>query len=258
MDDLPSTVFTGHRLALMAHWICGYPSLGESADIMLKMAGKADILEIQIPFTDPLADGKTIMQAGQAALDKGVTPGDCFRLIRRIRGEIPIPVILMTYCNIPHRMGLEPFIRKAAGCGASGLIIPDLPFGEAMRWGYYEAMEKNRLLPVHVVSPGIAPTRARTIATLSGGFLYATLKVGITGAFERDEEISRTFLTSLRDWVDPLPVVAGFGLCSIRQIEQIRGLARGVVSGSHLIDTYKLGGTGAMIRRLGDLKKACQ
>jgi len=117
-------------IQLMTHVVAGYPSLEANEELIRLMARcGVKLIEIQIPFTDPLADGPTIMRANQAALDAGITPDHCFDLCARLSTELDVAFMFMTYANIPFAMGLGNFLDRAAASGASGLILPDLPMG---------------------------------------------------------------------------------------------------------------------------------
>jgi len=246
----------GQGLILMSHGVAGYPDLRESRRLLLTMSAHgADLLEVQIPFSDPLADGPTIMTASQAALDAGVTPKDCFGLIGDICRVIRTPVVVMTYLNIPHHLGMESFVRQSADAGAAGIILPDLPVDAPESAGYYRLMKQARLCPVPVISPGMASSRLDQVLKAAKGFVYLTLKVGITGARRDNDPAGIGFLRRVRKRT-PLPLLAGFGISSISQVRQVQKEVDGVVVGSHLIDLYRSRGREGIGEFLSRLKKA--
>ena len=183
MNNLIDEVFsTDNKIKIMTHVVAGYPDLEASKSLIKLMAESgADLVEVQIPFSDPLADGPTIMAANQKALDNGVTPDDCFEMAAEIKEAVSIPILLMTYVNIPFQMGMENFVESSAESGISGLIIPDIPFDEDNN-EYITSAVKYGIYPVQVVSPDVSIKRLERIVKVSGGFIYTTLKVGITGA----------------------------------------------------------------------------
>ena len=150
------------NLKLMTHVVAGYPDMETTERLVeVMVANGADLVEIQVPFSDPLADGPTILAAGQAALDSGVTPGDCFRLVERLKKKVDVPLLMMTYGNIPYRMGMDVFVRRCCESGVSGLIVPDLPFDEGSF--YVETAKKYGVYPIPVVSPGMQEDRLRGV-----------------------------------------------------------------------------------------------
>jgi len=248
MDNPIDRVFCEkERIKLMTHIVAGYPDLEKSFEIALAMAeGGADLLEIQIPFSDPIADGLTIMEANSVALLNGATPPKCFQLAKRLVHKVKIPLLFMTYANIPFHMGIAEFVRKSAECGISGLIIPDLTFDEKIE-GYLEHADRFGVYPINVVSPDIKEKRLEKIMEISKGFIYITLRVGITGEVKRIEETGMDFLRKVRKKTQR-PIAAGFGISSTAQVKQLEGLADAVVVGSHVIHLYKKSGLSGMER----------
>ncbi len=239
MDNPIDHIFSGKKeLKLMTHIVAGYPDLEKSGEIALAMAEYGvDLIEIQIPFSDPLADGRTIMAANQIALDHGITPCQCFQLAERLKKRINIPLLFMTYANIPFQMGLEKFVRRSRDSGLSGLIIPDLTFDERVE-GYFDYARRVGIYPINVVSPGPKKGRLGEILRISKGFIYITLRVGITGEVKRIGEEGINFIKEIRER-SKLPVAAGFGISSAVQVRQLEGLADIAVVGSHIIHLYE-------------------
>jgi tryptophan synthase alpha chain len=229
-------------LKLMTHVLAGYPDMETSRKLIKAMEKSgADIIEIQIPFSDPLADGPTIMAANEQALKNGVTPVDCLALAAELKGKVEVPLLFMTYVNIAYSMGMERFVARSAECGISGLIIPDLPRDE-INFGYYSYAERFGIHAVPVVSAGISVSRLKAMVKNATGFIYVTLRVGITGAARTVDPGGLRFIESVRKH-SSLPIAAGFGISSMKHAELLKGHADMIVMGSHLIDLYNSGGT---------------
>ena len=252
-NPIDTLLKASNKLKLMTHVVAGYPDLTTSARLVQTMAeAGADLIEVQIPFSDPGADGPTIMEASGTALDQGVTPDDCLALVSDLSAKVATPLLLMSYINIPYRMGMDRFCLHAAAAGARGLIIPDIPFDQDHE-DYYRAARSHKLYPIMVVSPGMAKKRLASIAGQAEGFLYATLKVGITGARRDIARDGLTFLRSLKT-ISPVPVAAGFGISSREQVKALEGIADIAVVGSHLINLFNQKG----IKAVGEFVKECK
>jgi len=248
LDDL----FKASRSTLlMAHLVAGDPDPDGSLDLALVLARNgADLLEIQIPFSDPLADGPAVMAANRRALERGARPEDAFRLMERIREKILIPMTVMSYGNIPFRMGFERFASRCGESGAGAAIIPDLPWDERLP-GLRKAFGRRGIHLVRPVSPGMSPVRLEAAVGEASGFLYATLRVGTTGASARIEDRGLDFIRRVKT-ASRLPAVAGFGVSSPEQAALLKGMVEAVVIGSRLIEVRSIGGlesVGAFIRR---------
>jgi tryptophan synthase alpha chain len=230
---------------LMAHVVAGDPDLDSSLNLAERMAQSgADLIEIQIPFSDPLADGPTIMASNQIALDNGVRPEDCFAMIRRLRERVSVPLLVMTYGNIPYRRGWKRFAGECAGAGASGVIIPDLPWDEPLP-GLSDALRSRGIHFIHLVSPGMSDDRLKTVLGLASGFLYLTLRVGTTGAVSGIEPQGLEFLRKVKS-LTRLPVAAGFGVSAPDQVKRLKGRVDAVIIGSHLINLRREQGVEAV------------
>lgn len=236
-------------IKIMTHVVAGYPDMAASKEIIMAMdESGADLIEIQIPFSDPLADGPTIMRANQASLENGTTAEDCFRAVGELHGLTRAPLLFMTYCNIPFTLGMESFVRESANCGVSGLIIPDLPFDEATE-GYHETARSYGLHPIPVVSPDVSMTRLIDICARSTGFIYTTLKVGITGAGTAIDPQGLAYIKRVKQKT-VLPIAAGFGISSPLQVKQLAGIADAAVIGSHMINLFNQSGLAAVTKFL--------
>ena len=236
MRNAIDNVFTRDGgIRLMTHVVAGYPDLDTSVELVRVMeACGVDMVEIQIPFSDPMADGPTIMRANQAALDGGMVPGRCFDLAADLTAASRIPILFMTYFNIPFVMGIEAFMRNSRDAGVSGLIVPDVPVDEADN-GYYDEALKNNIHAVRVISPGVRKERATRVLRGAGGFVYVTLKTGTTGSRRAIGESGLAYLEDARSYTG-IPIAAGFGISSPDHIRLLRGKADMAVIGSRVIE----------------------
>ncbi|HEY81296.1 MAG TPA: tryptophan synthase subunit alpha [Anaerolineae bacterium] len=222
------------QAAFMPYMPVGYPSPDLSPAIFhaLVDAG-ADLIEVGVPFSDPLADGPTIQAATQQALAQGVAPADAFALVRKLRAEgVTIPLILMGYVNPILAYGMARYVADAAAAGADGFIVPDLPPDEA---GELEALAAEYSLAViHLVAPTSTSERQALAAAHSSGFLYLVSVTGITGARDALPPHLADFVARVRSHTD-LPLAVGFGIGAPDQVRAVAELADGVVVGSALV-----------------------
>lgn len=233
-------------IQLMTHVVAGYPNLDVNVELIRLMAKRGvKLVEIQIPFTDPLADGPTIMRANQAALDAGITPRHCFDLCAALSKELPdVGFMFMTYANIPFALGLDRFLDQAKVSGASGLILPDLPWDEA-DGDYAEAARQRGLHPIMVISPDTEGQRLDSVLKRASGLVYTTLKVGITGAGASLDQMGVNYARNLKKKAG-LPIAAGFGISSPEHVRMLDGLADVAVIGSHIINLLDAKGLSAV------------
>ena len=232
-------------IQLMTHVVAGYPSLAANEELIRLMARRGvRLIEIQIPFTDPLADGPTIMRANQAALDTGITPEHCFDLCAKLSKELDVAFMFMTYANIPFAMGRDRFLDRVAASGASGVILPDLPWDEA-DGDYAELARARGLHPVMVISPDTEGQRLDAVLKRASGLVYTTLKVGITGAGASMDQAGVDYVRGLKTKAG-LPIAAGFGISRPEHVRMLDGLADAAVIGSHIINLMDAGGLAAV------------
>ena len=255
MKTIDQVFATGKKIGLMTHVVAGYPNLDATADLIRLMADTGvDLVEIQIPFSDPLADGPTIMRASQHALDNGITTDDCFKLAEDMAKKVDIPLLFMTYGNIPFAMGMERFMRRSADAGIQGLIIPDLPFDEETD-DHMNLARKADLKIIQVTSPSTNEERLEKVCAIAEGFIYSTLKVGITGAGTDIDDQGIAFLNRIRSLTD-LPIAAGFGISSPEHVEKLVGKTDVAVIGSHVINLYEkegMEGVAGFLRECGKI-----
>jgi tryptophan synthase alpha chain len=219
--------------ALIAYVMAGDPTLMQTGQIILEMekAG-ADLVEIGIPFSDPVADGPTIQKAAERALRQGVTLRSVLDLVLTLRRETKIPLILMTYCNPIFAFGIESFFKEAKGVGIDGLIVPDLPPEEAQA---FIAHGRRHLIDlVFLVAPTTPPDRIQKIVKVGTGFIYYVPLTGVTGSKLTDKEAVRERIRQVKSMTDR-PIAAGFGISTPEEAKEIAQVADGIIVGSALV-----------------------
>ena len=243
--------FSGHgrTAALMPYLMGGYPDTAASIECGLAAAGAgADLIELGVPFSDPLADGPVIHAAGTEALAGGVHLYDVLGVARELSSQVP--VVLMVYANPVLKRGAERFAAEAAEAGAAGLIVPDLPYDEA--GAVRDACDAAGLALVPLVAPTTTPERVAEIGRDARGFVYTVSLAGITG--ERDElppELGKT-VARVRESTD-VPVAVGFGISTAEHARRVAAVADGVIVGSRIVRAAGEGGAeavGAVVREL--------
>jgi tryptophan synthase alpha chain len=219
-------------ILLMTHIVLGYPNLDESRRVVEQMvAAGVDLMELQIPFSEPMADGPVILHANQKALAAGVTVDQCLELASKLSREFPIPFLFMTYYNIAFVRGPERFAREMRQAGVRGAIIPDLPYEEGA--GLLAAMAREELDPIFIYAPNTSDARMAEIAARARGLIYCVARKGVTGA--------TTDFAGLGDYLrrcrrhTQLPLALGFGVKDRKDVDAIKGLADIAVVGSETI-----------------------
>jgi tryptophan synthase alpha chain len=220
--------------ALIGYITAGYPTKASFRPLvrLLENAG-VDLLEIGVPFSDPLADGPTIQHSSQVALKNGVTLDWILKTVHQLRNDgVHLPFIFMSYCNPIHAMGLDRFFKRGQASGVDGLIIPDMIPEEAAP--YARMSEKYGMDLIYLVAPTTPKSRIRWIAQRTHGFLYAVSLTGVTGVRKALPGVVSRFLKSIRS-VCNKPIAVGFGLTTPNQVRAVGAHADGVIIGSALI-----------------------
>ncbi|VBB47792.1 Tryptophan synthase alpha chain [uncultured Desulfatiglans sp.] len=239
-------------LLVMAHLVAGYPSFPEGLRLIEAMvAAGVDMVEIQIPFSEPLADGPVIAAANQKALERGATVGQCLDFAAEAAQAFDIPFLVMTYYNIPYRYGLEAFAEALRTRGLKGAILPDLPVEEGS--ACFGALRRRGLSPIVLFSPLTSPERMRTLAGAADGFVYCVARKGVTGAVTCFDNGLAAYLTRCRE-ATRLPLAVGFGLKDREDIGFLRGRAEIAVVGSELMRCMERGGPEDARRFLEELR----
>jgi len=222
-----------HEKGLIAYVMAGDPSLSASEKIILEIerAG-ADIIEIGVPFSDPIADGPTIQKAADRALGQGVSLSDVLNLVANLRQKTKIPLILMTYCNPVLAFGLDRFFKEARRVGLNGVIIPDLPPDEAK--DFLPKARRALIDLIFLVAPTTPPERVERILAKGSGFVYYVPLTGVTGAKLQQKASICERVQALKTMTDR-PVAVGFGISSPQEAKEIAQTADGIIVGSALV-----------------------
>jgi tryptophan synthase alpha chain len=222
------------RTALMPYLTLGYPRRESALSLVpAAVAAGADLVELGVPFSDPLADGATIQAASQQALANGMTLARCLEQAAALRARgVAVPLVLMSYYNPILQMGPEPFARRAAAAGIDGAIVPDLPPEEA--GALRPALGAQGIDPIFLLPPTAGDERLRRVAAQSRGFLYLVSLAGVTGARDRLPAELEAFVARARR-LTGLPLAVGFGIGSPEQAARVARIADGVIVGSALV-----------------------
>lgn len=220
--------------AFMPYSVLGYPNREAGMETIRQVvAAGADLLELGIPFSDPLADGPTIQAATQQALDNGITVKECLSMTKTLRAEgIDTPAVFMGYVNPMMAYGLEKFVKDAVDAGVDGLIVPDLPPEEADELG--EICEAHGIALIQFLAPTSTPERIQLVTSKARGFIYLVSVTGITGARQDVASDLGAFVERVRDATDT-PLAVGFGIGNGEQAKAVGDLADGVIVGSALV-----------------------
>ena len=254
MKDRIALAFAGHgrRAALMPYLMGGHPDPQTSLAACEAAADAgADLIELGVPFSDPLADGPVIHAAATEALKNGVTPSDVLRQCEAVAARLP--VVLMVYANVVLSAGLEDYARAAAGAGAAGLIVPDLPHDEA---GELRAVcDAEGLALVPLVAPSTTPERLEAIGADARGFVYTVSLTGTTGErAELSPDLTAT-VERVRASTEA-PVAVGFGISTAAHASAVADLADGVIVGSRVVRAAADGGAAAVADLVSELDAA--
>ncbi len=247
------------RAAFVPYVTGGCPDQATCQELVKALDGLgSEIIEVGIPFSDPLADGPTIQLSSHLALEAGATPASVLESVAGIAADVDAALVVMTYVNPVLAMGCAEFARRAAGAGVSGVIIPDLPPEEADEW--LAACDQHGLAPVFMAAPGTPPERLERILSVGRGFLYYVSMDGVTGS---DLELGPERLAAMQRVraASSLPVAVGFGVATPKQAGALAPVADGVVVGSALVRRVLEAGSpaeavGAVSELAGELRGA--
>ncbi|MBI2852001.1 MAG: tryptophan synthase subunit alpha [Chloroflexi bacterium] len=219
--------------ALIGYVTVGYPSLEDTMKVVPLLAESGcDIVELGIPFSDPLADGVTIQKASFRALQNGVTPEVCLETARKLREKVGIPLVFMTYFNPVLSYGLDEFCSACNGAGIDGLIIPDLPPEEGEK--LQQSTGHCNLDLIYLLAPTSTESRIRLVAERSRGFIYLVSVTGVTGARAALPEDLTAFVARVRR-IAKQPLCIGFGISTPEQSKEVARIADGIIVGSRII-----------------------
>jgi tryptophan synthase alpha chain len=221
------------EILLMTHIVAGYPSFEASMELVGKMVeAGVDLMELQIPFSEPIADGPVILRANQKALERGATVEKCLEFAAEAASRFHIPFLIMTYYNILFKHGVDRFVSRMRESGLKGAIIPDLPPEEGGE--YLEVMADHDLSPVLIFSPTTSFERMQYLNRFAGGFIYCVARKGVTGAHTAFSRDMTEYLRRCRN-ASPLPLAVGFGVSGKADIEYLRGKADIAVIGTQTL-----------------------
>lgn len=227
-----------NKPALVAYVTSGDPDLATTREIVLQtIRAGAAIIELGVPFSDPVADGPVIQRASERALKNGTSLDQVLKLAAEIREQSQsVGLIVFTYLNPILRMGMEKFCKIARLAGVDGVLVTDLPVEEA--GPYLEEMRKNDLAPIFLAAPTSTDDRLQCIAQASSGFVYAVSRTGVTGARKQMSDDAQTLVRRLRKYTK-LPIAVGFGISTPEQFAAVGKYAEGAVVGSAIVETIE-------------------
>ena len=239
MSRIASVFSRRDHKALIPYVTVGYPTIEATLKVVPLLAQNgADIVELGIPFSDPLADGVTIQRASFHALKKGVTPQICLDVAKKLREKVDIPLVFMTYYNPVFHYGLEEFCSACVGAGIDGLIIPDLPPQEGAD---LEAITKKQDLDlIYLLAPTSPDERIKLVGQRSRGFIYLVSVTGVTGTRDKLPADLEVFVSRVRELVAQ-PLCVGFGISTPAQAKRVARPADGVIVGSRIIQLMESG-----------------
>ncbi len=240
------------EILLMTHIVLGYPSFEDSLAVVESMVeAGVDLMELQIPFSEPIADGPVILHANQRALESGSRVERCLGFAEEVAKRFDIPFLVMSYYNILFKFGVGDFAKTLASAGLRGAIVPDLPPEEAR--DYLEAMAQNGLDPIFIFSPNTTDARMAAIAEHARGFVYCVARKGVTGAETDFSDALHAYLARCRA-ATKLPIAVGFGVKERADVDALRGQADIAVIGTETIRVMQERGVGAVREFIAGLR----
>jgi tryptophan synthase alpha chain len=219
---------------LVTYFTAGDPHLERSRDIIKALAdGGADVIEVGVPFSDPIADGPVIQRASERALAAGGCLDATLELIGDVRKEVETPIVLFTYVNPVLRMGASSFVRRASDAGIDGVLVLDLPVEGSV--AMHRDLEASGIDQIFLISPTTTDRRLQIATTLGRGFLYAISRLGVTGTRDAIEATAKALVDRIRQMTD-LPVAVGFGISQPSHVRDVTSFADAAVVGSALVE----------------------
>jgi tryptophan synthase alpha chain len=221
IQDKFSELKSKNQKAFIAYAMAGYPSDKETISTVKSLVkGGADIIELGLPFSDPLADGPVIQNASFHALQKGMNLDRCVNLVRKIRKETNVPLVLMTYTNLAYSHGYDKFISTVKKAGIDGLILPDMSIEESHH--YLDVVRKNNMDAIFLISPNTSEERIKRISKISSGFVYLVSVYGTTGTQQQFQQYTLDAIKNAKKTLDDkIPLGVGFGVNNAEQAKLI-------------------------------------
>ena len=242
------------KIALMPFIMAGDPNIEKTSEILLKLQENgADLIELGIPYSDPLADGPIIQLSASRALKSGTTPKKVINLLESLKGELKVPIILFTYLNPLLCFGFEKFCEMASNAGASGLIIPDLPLEEAYKFS--KIVSANSMDLILLVAPTTPFERMKKIVNHTKGFTYLVSVTGVTGERNKMENRVENLIAKLKN-VNSNPIAVGFGISTPEHVIKVREWgADGVIIGSAFVKRISSSNEKDIVNKVGNFCK---
>ena len=238
---------------LIGYFPLGFPTLSESVEAAVAMAeGGVDILELGVPYSDPVMDGPVIQEATEQAIANGFKLRQTFEAVKEVSERTGVPVLVMTYWNPVMQFGVQKFAESLKQAGGAGMITPDLIPDEASEW--LAAAEQNDLDRVFLAAPTSSPERVQNAAKLSRGFVYAVSTMGITGARDEVDSLARGVVAAVRDTDVPANVAVGIGISTGEQASAVNAYADGAIIGSVFVRAYSQGGLPELKRTVAEIE----
>ena len=240
--------------SLIGYFPLGFPTMRESIDAAVAMCESGvDVLELGIPYSDPVMDGLVIQQATELSLANGFKLRDTFEAVREVASRVEAPVLVMTYWNPVMQYGQEKFARELSEAGAAGAITPDLIPDEAEGW--IRATEEHNLDRVFLATPTSSATRTESACSNSRGFVYAVSTMGITGAREDLDQKAKQVVAGVRQQGPSSMTAVGIGVSTAKQVREINTYADGAIVGSAFVKAYQNGGIEELKAKVVELAK---
>jgi tryptophan synthase alpha chain len=243
------------RGSLIGYFPVGYPNLDDSIDAAIAMCKSGvDVLELGVPYSDPVMDGPVIQEATMTALANGFKLSQIFEAVERITAAVDTPVLVMTYWNPVSQYGVEKFAAQLKAAGGAGLITPDLVPEEAAKW--LSAAEHEGLDRVFLAAPTSTEARVKTTCEASQGFVYAVSTMGITGARADLDAKAREVVANVRSSSTSAKTCVGIGISTAQQVAEVNEYSDGAIVGSAFIKAYSEGGLAALSEKVQELTSA--
>lgn len=240
-----------NRGSLVGYYPAGFPTVEDSVDALVAMCEDGvDILEIGVPYSDPVMDGEVIQKATETALENGFKLNDLFKVIRGVRQRVSNPILVMTYWNPVLSYGVEKFARNLKDSGAQGLITPDLIPDEAKEW--LKASDELGLDRVFLVAPSSSAERVKHNSDTSSGFVYAVSTMGITGERSEVDKLAREVVSKIKS-ASSTPTCVGVGISTAAQVRDVNGYADGAIVGTAFIKSYQENGLTGLRNKVSEL-----
>ena len=242
---------SGHG-SLIGYFPAGYPTLDESVQAAIAMCKNGvDVLELGVPYSDPVMDGLVIQEATNEALESGFKLSQVFEAVKQITAAVDTPVLVMTYWNPVLSFGVENFARELKAAGGAGLITPDLIPDEASEW--LKVSDAYDLDRVFLSAPTSSPVRVQNACELSRGFVYAVSTMGITGARDTVDNLAKQVVANIREAAPDQNAAVGIGISTSDQVLDVNSYADGAIVGSAFVKAYAAGGINALTEKVKEI-----